>query len=151
MRFNDHAPILKKDFLHPVITVHPDTGRKSIFVSPTFTTRIDGMTREESDMLLGFLYEHIAKPEFCARVSWSKYQVTMWDNRSLSHKGVADDVSERRIVHRVSLRGSRPRSVFDIGEPETVPYEEVDYSHPTQPATVTVGIDIPQMQQQAAR
>jgi alpha-ketoglutarate-dependent taurine dioxygenase len=221
MRFNDHAPILKRDYLHPVITVHPDTGRKAIFVSqspprpsapllartppllartpalrpslcpapsalaaplhprnarsilsaprspispalcltqvsPTFTTRIEGLHPDESKHLLDFLCKHITQPQFCARVSWSKYQVTMWDNRSLSHKGVADDVSERRIVHRVSLRGTRPRSVFDVAEPKEVPYEEVDYSGPPVPARPidiqipTLATEQPQQQLQAA-
>jgi len=100
--------ILDQDVLQPVISVHPRTGRRGIFVSPTFTTHIDGMRPEESIALLRFLYEHIARPEFCTRVSWQPNQVVMWDNRSLSHKGLADDVSELRIVQRVSIRGAAP-------------------------------------------
>lgn len=124
-------------------------------VSPTFTTRIEGMHPDESKFLLDFLCTHITKPEFCARVSWSKYQVTMWDNRSLSHKGVADDVSERRIVHRVSLRGTRPRSVFDVAEPKEVTFEEVDYSAPfVPPRSVDIQMPMPSpppQQRQAAQ
>lgn len=111
MRLNQDADILRRDYLHPVVTVHPDTGRKGLFVSPTFTRHIDGLHADESEALLQFLYAHIAKPEFCTRVSWSKHQVTMWDNRSLSHKGLADPSPDRRIVHRVSLRGTRPLGV----------------------------------------
>jgi taurine dioxygenase len=108
MSFRQDAPILETDVLQPVVTRHPRTGRLGIFVSPTFTTHIDGMRPEESAALLRFLYHWIARPEFCTRVSWRPNQVVMWDNRSLSHKGIADDVSERRVVHRVSVRGTAP-------------------------------------------
>jgi len=96
--------------LHPLVVVHPTSGRKTLFGSPTFSTRIDGMHEEESKAILKFVYDWIARPEFCTRVSWRPNQVIMWDNRLLSHKGLADDVSERRVMHRVSLRGSRPHN-----------------------------------------
>ena len=108
MRFRDHMPILETDVLQPVVSVHPRTGRRSIYVSPTFTTHIDGMQKEESNSILKFLYHHVARPEFCTRVSWVPNQVVMWDNRSLSHKGIADEVHERRVVQRVSIRGTSP-------------------------------------------
>jgi len=108
MQFREDMPILETDVLQPVVSVHPRTGRRGIFVSPTFTTHIDGMKAEESKHILRFLQEWIARPEFCTRVSWQENQVVMWDNRSTSHKGIADDCSERRVVQRVSIRGSSP-------------------------------------------
>jgi taurine dioxygenase len=110
MRMLDDMPILETDVLQPVVSVHPRTGRRGIFVSPTFTTHIDGMHADESKSLLRFLYEHFAKPDFCTRVSWRENQIVMWDNRSLSHKGIADEVHERRVVQRVSIRGDAPRN-----------------------------------------
>ena len=108
MVMREEAPILESDVLQPVVTMHPRTGRLGLFASPTFTTRIDGMAPEESRSILRFIYEWCARPEFCTRVSWMPNQVVMWDNRSLGHKGLADDVSELRIVQRVSIRGSSP-------------------------------------------
>ena len=108
MRFREHMPILESDVLQPVVSVHPRTGRRGLFTSPTFTTHIDGMKPDESKAILRFIHEWIARPEFCTRVSWQPNQVVMWDNRSLSHKGIADDCSERRVVQRVSIRGSSP-------------------------------------------
>lgn len=102
------ANVLKEDVLQPVVVVHPRTGRRGLYVSPTFTTRIDGMHADESVSLLRFLYEWIARPEFCTRVSWRPNQVVMWDNRALAHKGLADDVSQPRVVQRVSIRGTAP-------------------------------------------
>jgi taurine dioxygenase len=110
MRFRESMPVLDTDVLQPVVTVHPRTGRRGLFTSPTFTTHIDGMRPEESASLLRFLNQWIARPEFCTRVSWEPNQVLMWDNRSLSHKGLSDDVSERRVVQRVSVRGTSPKN-----------------------------------------
>jgi len=110
MRFVDAAPVLETDVLQPLVVVHPRTGRRGLFASPTFTTHIDGLNATESRALLDFVYQWIARPEFCTRVSWMPNQVTMWDNRSLSHKGVADDCSERRVVQRVSVRGDQPKN-----------------------------------------
>ena len=108
MQFLAETPVLESDVLQPVVTVHPRTGRRGIYVSPTFTTRIDGMREEESRAMLNFLCQWIARPEFCTRVSWVPNQVVMWDNRSLSHKGLADELCERRVVHRITLRGRSP-------------------------------------------
>ena len=104
------TPILESDVLQPCVTVHPRTGRCSIYVSPTFTTHVDGMRPEESKAILLFLCQWIARPEFCTRVSWRPNQVVMWDNRSLSHKGLADELTERRAVHRVTVRGVSPQN-----------------------------------------
>ena len=98
LRFKEDMPILETDVLQPMVRVHPRTGRRSLYASPTFTTHIDGMHEEESKAVLQFVYEWIARPEFCTRVSWHENQVVMWDNRSLQHKGLADDCSERRVV-----------------------------------------------------
>ena len=110
MRLADDAPILENDVLQPIVVVHPRTGRRGLFASPTFTSHIDGMKPDESRAILSFVYKWIARPEFCTRVSWQPNQVTMWDNRSLSHKGVADDCSEKRVVQRISIRGDQPKN-----------------------------------------
>ena len=73
-----------------------------------FTTRLDGFSAEESDALLGFLLQHIARPEFQARVSWEENQVVIWDNRCTQHIALADDNSYTRIMQRVSLKGEAP-------------------------------------------
>ena len=60
-----------------MVTVHPRTGRRGLFVSPTFTTHIHGMPAHESKSLLKLVYDHIARPEFCTRVSWLPNQAAM--------------------------------------------------------------------------
>lgn len=92
---------------HPVVIVHPETGRRALFVNRNSTTRILGMSDPESDMLLRFLFEHTKHPEFQLRVRWEPGTVVFLDNRSAQHYAVAD-YRERRILHRVAIEGERP-------------------------------------------
>ncbi|MGB0618407.1 MAG: TauD/TfdA dioxygenase family protein [Myxococcota bacterium] len=89
---------------HPVVCRHPHTGRKLLYVNSNFTTRIDGVTERESEMLLRFLFEWIRSPEFQVRFTWRPGSVVLWDNRSTQHFAVAD-YGERRIMHRIQVAG----------------------------------------------
>jgi taurine dioxygenase len=93
---------------HPVIRTHPETGRKGIFVNSTFTKRIEGMKPRESEILLAFLFEHVASPEFSCRFRWRKDSIAMWDNRCTQHRVLADALSEYRRMERVTLIGDAP-------------------------------------------
>ena len=92
---------------HPVVRTHPVSGRKALYLSPTTGSRLVDLTPEENDLLLPFLLNHVRKPEFQCRVSWSLDKVVFWDNRCTQHYGVPD-FSERRIMHRVTIAGDRP-------------------------------------------
>jgi alpha-ketoglutarate-dependent taurine dioxygenase len=94
---------------HPVVRAHPETGRRSLFVNPGFTTHIVGMSRQESDGLLALLYDHMTAPEHVVRHKWQTGDVAFWDSRSTLHYGTQDFGDAHRIMHRVTLRGSRPR------------------------------------------
>jgi len=93
---------------HPVVRVHPETGRKNLFVNPKFTMRITDMPEAQSDGLLRLLYDHMTRPEFVVRYHWSPGTLAMWDNRATMHFGVFDYEGDRRVMHRVTLRGDRP-------------------------------------------
>lgn len=95
---------------HPVVVVHPETGRRSLFVNVASTTRIVGLAEAESDMLLRFLFEHVKQPELQVRVRWDLRTVVFFDNRCTQHYAVAD-YAERRILHRVAIEGERPRGI----------------------------------------
>lgn len=92
---------------HPVIRIHPETGRRAIYVHPTATTRIVGMSQTESDALLQTLFHHAQTPEFQVRFRWEKNAVAFWDNRCTQHYAVADYWPMRRLMHRVTLEGER--------------------------------------------
>jgi alpha-ketoglutarate-dependent taurine dioxygenase len=93
---------------HPVVRVHPETGRRSLFVNPGFVSHIAGVSDAESRYLLDLFYAHITKPEHIVRHRWSVGDVVMWDNRSTVHYANRDYGKQRRVMHRITLRGDRP-------------------------------------------
>jgi taurine dioxygenase len=93
---------------HPVVRVHPETGRRSLFVNPGFTSHLAGVSEAESRGLLDLFYAHLTKPEHIVRHRWSAGDVAMWDNRSTLHYANRDYGDFRRIMHRVTLRGDVP-------------------------------------------
>ena len=95
---------------HPVVIVHPETGRRALFVNVNSTVRIVGMSEAESDMLLRFLFEHIKEPEFQLRLRWDTRTLAFLDNRCTQHYALAD-YHERRILNRVAVEGSRPQGI----------------------------------------
>jgi len=94
--------------IHPVVRVHPTTGRPSLFVNPGFTTHILGLSRIESDHLLRLLYEHLALPELTLRHRWQAGDVVIWDNRATAHYAVDDYGVVTRRMRRVTIRGGTP-------------------------------------------
>ncbi|MBP1782796.1 taurine dioxygenase [Micromonospora sp. HB375] len=98
---------------HPVVRVHPETGRRGIFVNPGFTSHIVGVSDVESRAILDLLYAHLTKPEHIVRHRWRLGDVALWDNRSTAHYANRDYGSERRVMHRITLRGDIPRGPQD--------------------------------------
>jgi alpha-ketoglutarate-dependent taurine dioxygenase len=103
--FDDAA--LVPPVIHPVVRIHPTTGRKNLFVNPGFTTHVVGMSRVESDGLLNMLYEHMTQPEFVLRHRWRSGDVVIWDNRATMHYAVDDYGTSHRLMRRVTIRGDR--------------------------------------------
>lgn len=95
--------------VHPVIRSHPETGRRALFVNGAHSVRFEGMTEEESAPLLGYLFRHQARPEFTCRFRWSVGALAFWDNRAAQHNPVNDYHGHRRLMHRVTLKGDKPR------------------------------------------
>jgi taurine dioxygenase len=93
---------------HPVVRTHPESGRRALFVNETFTTRIVGVAKEESDAILGFLYQHVQRPDFQCRFTWRKNSIAFWDNRCVQHFAVWDYFPQTRSGYRVTIKGDRP-------------------------------------------
>ena len=108
---SDPTPQSRSEFLseHPVVRTHPETGRKALYVNVAHTVRFAGMTEEESTPLLQFLFRHQTRPEFTCRFSWRVGSLAFWDNRAAQHNPVNDYHGFRRVMHRITLAGDRPR------------------------------------------
>jgi len=104
-----HPPVI-----HPVIRVHPDSGRKSLFVCGNYTTRIVELTDAESRRLLSMLFEHIKSPQFQCRYRWEQHTLALWDNRAVQHCAIPD-YQERRVMYRTMIAGTRPEGPFRAG------------------------------------
>jgi len=92
---------------HPVVRVHPETGRKGLFVNPGFTSHIVGVSDAESRGILDLLFAHLTKPEHTIRHRWQSGDLGIWDNRSTSHYANRD-YTEKRVMHRITLQGDKP-------------------------------------------
>lgn len=93
---------------HPAIRRHPVSGRKGLFVSENFTTRLVGLSPRESDGILRILFDHVARPEFTVRWRWKVDDLALWDNRSTQHYAVNDYSPHARLMHRATVIGDKP-------------------------------------------
>ena len=95
--------------VHPLVRTHPETGRKALYVGhPETAYLIDGMTHEESQPLLSFLYQHSIAPDNIYRHMWQVGDVVMWDNRCTMHYAVHDYGTQDRVLQRITMSGERP-------------------------------------------
>lgn len=88
---------------HPVVRVHPLTGKKILYVNPTFTSHIQGLPRTQSDALLAQLFALPTVPEHQARLRWAPGTLAVWDNRSTQHYAAGDFFPAHRKLHRITF------------------------------------------------
>jgi taurine dioxygenase len=92
---------------HPVVRVHPETGRKLLNVNANWTDSITGLSEDESKAILRMLLDHIKAPDLSCRFRWQEGDLALWDNRAVQHFAVPD-YHERRVMHRVTIAGDVP-------------------------------------------
>jgi alpha-ketoglutarate-dependent taurine dioxygenase len=114
-RMGPYAPLFEAQYdprhapeqIHPVVLTHPETGRKALYVSESFTTRIVELEPQESAAVLAMLFRHVERPDFCVRWRWAANDIAFWDNRCVQHYAVPDYDSPR-VMQRIVLQGGKP-------------------------------------------
>ena len=96
--------------VHPVVITHPGSGRKALFVSEHFTSRIVGWPEDESRDLLQQLFAHAVQPQLVYRHRWQPHDLVFWDNRSVLHLAAGTPVHLRRKLYRTTVQGSQPQA-----------------------------------------
>jgi taurine dioxygenase len=97
-----------KPVTHPIVRTHPETGRRALFVSEHFTTRVIGLPEDESRALLAELFAHSTRPEFIYRHQWRESDMVFWDNRSVMHLAAGTPDDQRRKLYRTTIEGDAP-------------------------------------------
>ena len=95
-------------YTHPIVRTHPETRRKALFVNRLMTDHILDMPRDESDQLLGLLFDHQEQRRFVYEHVWSPGDLLLWDNRCSLHARTDFDPGERRLLRRVAILGEKP-------------------------------------------
>ena len=103
------APEAGVSFAHPVVRTHPATGRQALYVNRLMTHHIEGLPVEESERLLGLMFDTIERPEFIYEHRWRVGDLLLWDNRCTLHARRDFNPEENRWLRRVTIRGDRPR------------------------------------------
>ncbi len=98
---------------HPIVRTHPETRKKILFVNWTYTKKIVGMDKKESDEILNEIFKHQARLDFTCRFQWTENAVAIWDNRSVQHYAIADffpgrGLGHERIMDRIAVQGDKP-------------------------------------------
>jgi taurine dioxygenase len=93
--------------VHSVVKVHPISNEKFLYINPSFTSQIVGMTTTDSNNLLSYLFNFMSKPEFQIRFKWTPNTLVIWDNRCTMHYAIGDYMPEKRVMHRVTVLNDR--------------------------------------------
>ncbi len=93
---------------HPLVRIHPETGRAAVYLSGSFMRDIVGMTKAESDALLGFLASSLDDPNLQCRWRWKQHDVVMWDERCTNHRAMSDHYPNYRMIRRVLVGNGKP-------------------------------------------
>jgi taurine dioxygenase len=115
-----HMTRLNPAVAQRVVRVHPETGRKSLYVTEMLTSHFVGMTVEESKPILDYLFKHSVQPEFTYRHRWQVGDIVMWDNRCTMHLALTDyDHSSPRHMFRTTIKGTPSGRLYAADEPRS--------------------------------
>ena len=104
-------PTADEEMKHPAVLQNPATGRRMLYLNPTYVTRLDGLSETESAPLLDQIQRHVTRPEFCIRYTWTPGTIAVWDNLATQHYAVNDYQGHERLMYRTTFAGLSPRDM----------------------------------------
>jgi taurine dioxygenase len=102
---------------HPVVRIHPESGRPSLFVNEQYTVGLEHFRPQDSMPILQHLFAHATQDVFTCRWRWEVGDVAMWDNQCVQHLAMADFTGYRRFMYRTTVAGSRPIAAPEAARP----------------------------------
>lgn len=109
IRMVRNDPDADRETLHPAVLTDPDTGARSLFLNPIYTTRFEHMSVADSTPILQEIYRHATRPDFSCRHKWQIGDVVIWNNRTCLHYATNDYDGSRRLLYRTTFSGPPPR------------------------------------------
>ena len=111
--YNERVKKRELETKHPLVTVHPETGERQLYVSPSFLKSIVGLSPRESEKFLELLWEHVVRTEYTVRFKWQPGDIAMWDNRATAHLAPTDIFASEfdRQLYRITLVGQVPTGI----------------------------------------
>ncbi|MFT5509788.1 MAG: alpha-ketoglutarate-dependent taurine dioxygenase [Hyphomicrobiaceae bacterium] len=111
--YNERVKKRELETEHPLVTVHPETGERQLYVSPSFLKSIVGLSPRESEKFLELLWEHVVRTEYTVRFKWQPGDIAMWDNRATAHLAPTDIFASEfdRQLYRITLVGQVPTGI----------------------------------------
>ncbi len=104
-------PTADEEMKHPAVLQNTVTGRRMLYLNPTYVTRFDGLSESESAPLLDQIQRHVTRPEFCIRYTWTPGTIAVWDNLATQHYAVNDYQGHERLMYRTTFSGLSPRDM----------------------------------------
>ena len=95
--------------LHPLVYVHPETGRRALYLGRRRHAYVEGASLEDSDALLDEIWSHATRESLTWRHQWRAGDLVLWDNRCTMHRRDAFDPATRRVMHRTQIKASTGR------------------------------------------
>ena len=106
--FYKNAYINQPAVAHPLVRIHPATGKKALFVNIHRAIGVDGLAEKEALSLLEFLYQHATKPEFVYQHKWCDGDLLIWNNPTTMHCATSIDDTQERLLYRILTKGDLP-------------------------------------------
>jgi taurine dioxygenase len=97
---------------HPLVCVHPETGRRALYLGRRRNAYIDGLSLDDSNALLDEIWAYATRDSLTWRHRWEVGDLVLWDNRCTMHRRDAFDAGTRRVMHRTQIRGSFYRPIY---------------------------------------